>query len=157
MKQLFTLLILASFLFPSCKTGISNQKTKTGMTTETENSTSNLTLAAVERFNAAFNRHDVEAVMKEMTEDCIFENTNPAPDGARLVGAEAVRAYWTKFFANNPDAVFESEDVFASGDRCVVRWIYRKTKDGKPWHLRGVDVFKVRDGKVAEKLAYVKG
>jgi ketosteroid isomerase-like protein len=29
--------------------------------------------------------------------------------------------------------------------------------DGQPWHLRGVDVFRVRDGKVAEKLAYVKG
>ncbi len=127
------------------------------MKTETENSATNLTLAAVERFNAAFNRHDVEAVMSTMTEDCIFENTNPAPDGARLVGAEAVRAYWTKFFMNNPDAIFEAEDIFASGDRCVVRWIYRKTKDGKPWHLRGVDVFKVRNGKVAEKLAYVKG
>lgn len=124
---------------------------------ETENSTTSLTLAAVERFNTAFNRHDVDAVMNAMTEDCIFENTNPAPDGARLVGGEAVRAYWTKFFTNNPDAIFEAEDVFAAGDRCVVRWIYRKTKDGKPWHLRGVDVFKVRDGKVAEKLAYVKG
>jgi hypothetical protein len=27
----------------------------------------------------------------------------------------------------------------------------------QPWHLRGVDVFTVRDGKVAAKLAYVKG
>lgn len=155
MNKLFTLLLVASFLFTSCKTGMRNKKTQLGM--ETENSTTSLTLAAVERFNTAFNRHDVDAVMNAMTEDCIFENTNPAPDGARLVGAEAVRAYWTKFFTNNPDAIFEAEDVFAAGDRCVVRWIYRKTKDGKPWHLRGVDVFKVRDGKVAEKLAYVKG
>ena len=154
MNQLLTLLLLASFLFTSCKTSLNNQKTQTGMITETENSA---TLAVVEKFNAAFNRHDVDAVMNAMTEDCIFENTNPAPDGARLVGAEAVRAYWTKFFTNNPDAFFEAEDVFASGDRCVVRWIYRKTKDGKPWHLRGVDVFKVRNGKVSEKLAYVKG
>jgi ketosteroid isomerase-like protein len=115
------------------------------------------TIAAVERFNSAFNRHDVSAVMDAMTEDCVFENTSPAPDGARVQGAVSVRAYWEKFFANNPDAYFEAEDIFAAGDRCVVRWIYRKTKDGKPWHLRGVDVFKVKDGKVAEKLAYVKG
>lgn len=115
------------------------------------------TRAAVERFNHAFNRHDVDAVMNLMTDDCIFENTNPPPDGARLVGAAAVRAYWQKFFTNNPDAVFEAEDFFVSGDRCVVRWIYRKTKEGKPWHLRGVDVFRVRDGKVSEKLSYVKG
>lgn len=115
------------------------------------------TRAAVDKFNEAFNRHDVDAVMKMMTDDCIFENTNPPPDGARLEGATAVRAYWVKFFTNNPDAKFETEDMIVSADRCVVRWIYRKTKDGKPWHLRGVDVFKVRDGKVAEKLSYVKG
>ncbi|RFS18466.1 nuclear transport factor 2 family protein [Emticicia sp. C21] len=127
------------------------------MSTETNISTQSATIAAVERFNEAFNRHDVDAVMNAMTEDCIFENTAPSPDGTRIEGAQAVRAYWTKFFTNNPDAFFEAEDVFAAGDRCVVRWIYRKTKDGKPWHLRGVDVFKVRNGKVAEKLAYVKG
>ena len=108
-------------------------------------------------FNEAFNRHDADAVMRLMTDDCIFENTNPPPDGARLEGAAAVRAYWQKFFTTNPDARFETEDMIVSGDRCVVRWIYRKAKDGKPWHLRGVDVFKVRDGKVAEKLSYVKG
>jgi len=119
--------------------------------------TTHPTIAVVERFNLAFNRHDVNAVMDAMTEDCVFENTSPTPDGTRLEGAGAVRAYWEKFFANNPDAYFEAEDIFAAGDRCVVRWIYRKTKEGKPWHLRGVDVFKVKDGKVAEKLAYVKG
>jgi ketosteroid isomerase-like protein len=154
MKQTLVLLVLASFSLASCKTGFSNKQTQTGMITETEN---NLTLAAVERFNAAFNRHDVDAVMNAMTEDCIFENTNPAPDGTRLVGAEAVRTYWQKFFTSNPDALFETEEAFVSGDRCVVRWVYRKTKEGKPWHLRGVDIFKVRNGKVSEKLAYVKG
>ena len=39
----------------------------------------------------------------------------------------------------------------------VVRWIYRKMRNGQPWHIRGVDIFTVRDGKVAAKLAYVKG
>ena len=114
-------------------------------------------LATVERFNLFFNQHDVERVMDLMTEDCLFENTNPPPDGSRFAGASAVRAFWEKFFASNPDAKFETEEIIASGDRCVVRWIYRKTREGKPWHLRGVDVFKIRNGKVAEKLAYVKG
>jgi ketosteroid isomerase-like protein len=115
------------------------------------------TLDAVQRFNAAVNRHDIDAVMAVMTEDCVFENTNPPPDGARYTGNAAVRAFWAQFFARAPDAAFEVEEVVALGDRCVVRWIYRKTRDGQPWHLRGVDVFRVRDGKVAEKLAYVKG
>ena len=115
------------------------------------------TLESVRRFNEAFNRHDVDAVMAAMTDDCVFENTNPAPDGIRYQGQAEVRAFWERFFQNSPDALFEAEDMFAAQDRCAVRWIYRKTRDGQPWHLHGVDVFRVRDGKVAEKLAYVKG
>jgi ketosteroid isomerase-like protein len=92
-----------------------------------------------------------------MTADPVFENTAPPPDGTRVAGAPAVRAYWERFFAHNPDAHFEAEEIFATADRCAVRWIYRKTKDGHPWHLRGVDIFHMRNGQVAAKLAYVKG
>ena len=111
------------------------------------------TLAAVERFNTAFNRHDVDGVMAAMTEDCVFENTEPAPDGERYEGAARVGAFWETFFANNPRATFVAEEVFAAGDRCVVRWRY----DWGSGHVRGVDAMRVRDGRVCEKLAYVKG
>ncbi len=115
-------------------------------------------MAAVQRFNAAFDRHDVAGVMAAMTEDCVFENTAPAPDGERYVGQAAVRAFWEAFFRANPAARFVYEELFAAGDRCVVRWTYHWTSaDGQPGHVRGVDVFRVRDGKVAEKLSYVKG
>lgn len=122
-----------------------------------KSSFSETTLETVRRFNEAFNRHDVDGVMRLMTEDCIFENTAPPPDGARYVGQAEVRRVWENFFAAYPDALFEAEEYIVAGDRCVVRWVYHKTKDGKPWHLRGVDVFRVREGKVAEKLSYVKG
>ncbi|MCW1969451.1 MAG: nuclear transport factor 2 family protein [Anaerolineae bacterium] len=116
------------------------------------------TLDAVERFNAAFNRHDVDAVMAAMTDDCVFENTSPFPDGERYSGQAAVRAFWQQFFAGSPHALFETEDIFASGDRCVVLWRYNWVEaNGQRGHIRGVDVFRVRDGKVAEKFAYVKG
>jgi len=72
------------------------------------------TRAVIERFNEAFNRHNVEGVMNMMTYDCVFENSNPSPDGARLVGAVEVRAYWQKFFASNPDAHFEVEDLIVA-------------------------------------------
>jgi ketosteroid isomerase-like protein len=127
---------------------------KTPLAQESESAAA---LAAVHRFNDAFNRHDVDAVMGAMSDDCIFENTSPPPDGTRYEGHDAVRAYWERFFGNSPTARFDAEEIFATGDRCVVRWVYRKMKDGKPWHLRGVDVFRVREGKVAEKLSYVKG
>ena len=111
------------------------------------------TLAVIQRFNEAFNRHDVDALIALMTEDCVFENTFPPPDGARHVGQAAVRAVWEAFFAQAPAAQFEWEEVVALGERAVVRWTYR-------WgagHVRGVDVLRVREGKVAEKLSYVKG
>lgn len=157
MKQILKPFLLMAFVSASCSIHSGKKQIQARMATETEANATSLTLAAVEEFNAAFNRHDVDAVMNAMTEDCVFENTSPQPDGTRLVGADSVRAYWAKFFAANPDAFFEAEEIFATGDRCVVRWIYRKTKQGQPWHLRGVDIFRVRNGKVAEKLAYVKG
>ena len=115
------------------------------------------TLATIHRFNEAFNRHDVDAVMALMTEDCVFDNTRPPPDGERMVGQAAVRAFWVELFRRSPQARFETEEIFAAGDRCVVRWTYHWVKEGKPGHVRGVDIFRVRDGKVAEKLSYVKG
>jgi len=115
------------------------------------------TVATVERFNQAFNRHDVDAVMAMMTLDCVFESTRPPPDGERLEGHDRVRNFWQEFFRRSPQARFETEEILAAGDRCVVRWTYRWVRDGTPGHVRGVDLFRVRDGRVAEKLSYVKG
>jgi ketosteroid isomerase-like protein len=116
------------------------------------------TLEAIGRFSEAFHRHDVDGVMQAMTADCVFENTCPPPDGERYEGQGPVRGFWERFFRSSPDAVFETEEIFAAGDRCVVRWLYRWVDDqGTPGHIRGVDLFRVRDGKVAEKLSYVKG
>ena len=115
------------------------------------------TRTVIDRFNAAFNRHDADTVASLLTDDTVFEDTSPAPDGTRIEGKPAVTVFWRTWFERNPDAHFEAEDIIVSGDRAVVRWIYRKTRNGQPWHIRGVDVFTVRDGKVAAKLAYVKG
>ena len=107
---------------------------------------------AVARFQQAFDAKDVEGVMAAMTPDCVFEDTSP-PDGHRHVGPDAVRAAWKALFAGSPDAAFSTEEVIDAGDRVVTRWRY----DFDGGHVRGVDVFRVRDGKVAEKLSYVKG
>lgn len=116
------------------------------------------TIATVEQFNDALNRHDVDAVMALMTDDCIFDNTYPAPDGERFVGQAAVRAFWEGMIRDSPAAHFETEELFAHGDRCTTRWRYTyASADGGTGHIRGADIFRVRDGKVAEKFAYVKG
>jgi len=128
------------------------------MTFEENTHTAGVTTGKViDSFNEAFNRHDADALSSMLTEDTVFENTSPAPDGHRIEGKTAVAAFWREWFKRNPDARFEAEEMIVSGDRAVVRWVYRKMRNGQPWHVRGVDVFTVRDGKVAAKLAYVKG
>jgi ketosteroid isomerase-like protein len=115
------------------------------------------TRAAIDSFNQAFNRHDADGLAAFLTEDTVFEDTSPAPDGRRIEGKAAVVEFWRAWFVRNPDAQFEAEDLIVSGNRATVLWVYHKMRNGQPWHLRGVDIFTVRDGKVAAKLAYVKG
>jgi ketosteroid isomerase-like protein len=115
------------------------------------------TAEVVGAFNDAFGRLDAAAVMSLMTEDCVFENTFPAPDGERYVGAGQVHEYWRGFFASTPSARFEAEETLVFGDRAVVRWVFHWENDGVAGHVRGIDLFRVRAGKVAEKLSYVKG
>lgn len=114
-------------------------------------------LSLIERFSDAFNRQDIDAVMALMTEDCVFENTFPPPDGARHEGAAAVRAAFSEFFASSPGAHFETEALAALGEHAVVRWCYSWSNTAGAGHIRGVDVFRLRADKVVEKLAYVKG
>lgn len=109
-------------------------------------------------FNEAFNRHDVPAMMSLMHADCVFENTDPAPDGTRFAGKEAVTQFWQDFFRDSPEAHIDIEEIFGYGDRCVMRWKYTWVDAaGTQGHVRGVDLFRVRDGLISEKLSYVKG
>jgi len=109
-------------------------------------------LDVVVAFGRTWDDHDLDAALSMVTDDCVFDSTAPAPDGTRVVGKEAIRQAWRPIF-DDADAHFETEETFAAGDRVVQRWRYEW--DGG--HVRGVDVFRIRDGKVAEKLSYVKG
>ncbi len=87
-----------------------------------------------------------------LTDDCVFDATGPPPDGTRCVGRDAIRAAWKPIF-DDATSVFDVEETIDAGDHVVGLWRYSWT-DG---HIRGVDVFRVRDGLIAEKLSYVKG
>jgi ketosteroid isomerase-like protein len=77
------------------------------------------------QFNAALNAGDVDAMMRLMTRNCVFENTDPPPDGMRYVGQDAVRAFWETFFRASREPNIQVEEIFAMGERCVMRWTYR--------------------------------
>jgi len=109
-------------------------------------------LEVVEEFGGRWAAHDLDAVLAMITDDCVFDATGPAPDGIRHLGRDPIRRAWQAIFEDDTSR-FDVEETFAAGDRVVQLWRY-SWSDG---HVRGVDVFRVRDGKVAEKLSYVKG
>jgi ketosteroid isomerase-like protein len=112
----------------------------------------------VTRFNAALNAANVPGMVGLLTSDSVFENTYPPPDGERFEGREAVRGFWEGFFRAAREPRIEIEEIFAAGDRCVMRWTYRwRDTAGSESHIRGVDVYRLRGGLIAEKLSYVKG
>ena len=111
------------------------------------------TRATIEQFNEAFNRYDVDAVMTLMTDDIIFENSS----GGRFEGKEGVRAVLSRAFEMMSMGGFTTEELFVAEERCVVRWIYTLNREEpERGQVRGVDVFRVRNVRVAEKFSYVK-
>ena len=110
------------------------------------------TRAAIQQFHDALNSHDIDALRLVVHQECVFETTDP-PDGTRHVGREAVLTACQEFFVQSPEARFTMEEIFTAEDRAMVLWRY----DWVDGHVRGVDVLRVRDGKVVETFAYVKG
>ncbi len=115
-------------------------------------------MQVVRAFNDALNRGDRAGMLACLAQDTLFENTQPPPDGSRYVGRAAVAAFWDEFLRSADRVHIEVEELFALGDRCVMRWRYDwRSHDGGQGHVRGVDLYRVRDGLIVEKLSYVKG
>ena len=113
------------------------------------------TLAA---FADAWNRHDVDALMTFMTDDCVFETANgPEAFGTRHVGTAAVRTAFESAWKNFPDAQWRDGRHFVAGDRGISEWLFTGTAaDGSRVEANGVDVFTFRDGKIAVKNVFRK-
>lgn len=115
-------------------------------------------IRVVLEFNKAFNRHDVAGMMQLTSDNYVLENTDPAPDGAVFSGKDAVTGYWQDFFRASPQAHSEIEEIFGFKVRCIMRWRYEWVDaEGEKRHVRGVDIFRVKNGFICEQLSYVKG
>lgn len=112
----------------------------------------------LDAFANAFNRHDADAIMSFMTEDCVFESSvGPDICGTRYVGREAVRAGFAEVFAAFPDAHWGGARHFIQGDRGVSEWTFTGTRaDGTRVEVHGCDVFTFRGGKIAVKDSFRK-
>lgn len=117
-----------------------------------------VTEAFLQAFTDAWNRHDIDALMAAMTDDCVFEGAaGPDVCGTRHAGREAVRAGFAQAWKTFPDAQWTNGRHFVCGDRGVSEWTFVGTKaDGTRVHANGCDIFTFRDGRIAVKNAFRK-
>ncbi|RUW95528.1 nuclear transport factor 2 family protein [Mesorhizobium sp. M8A.F.Ca.ET.023.01.1.1] len=111
------------------------------------------TAEIMRRYNDVFQRHDPSALDELVAQDCVIENTTPAPDGARRAGKAACVELWSAI-ATAPGTRFDLEETFVAGDRATIRWRYLMA-DGSS--LRGVNLMRVADGRIIAAMGYVKG
>lgn len=121
-------------------------------------SSPSVTEATLAAFTDAWNRHDVDALMSFMTDDCVFMTAGgPERCGTRHVGREAVRAAFAAAWATMPDAQWRNGRHFVQGDFGVSQWTFTGTRaDGTRVEADGVDIFTFRDGRIAVKNAFRK-
>ncbi len=120
--------------------------------------TTEVTTETLQAFASAWNRHDVDALMSFMTEDCVFESSAGADVcGARYVGSEAVRAGFAEVWTVFPDAHWGGARHLVHGDRGLSEWTFTGTRaDGTRVEVQGCDLFTFRAGKIFLKNSYRK-
>ncbi|HYX86774.1 MAG TPA: SgcJ/EcaC family oxidoreductase [Gaiellaceae bacterium] len=118
----------------------------------------------IDRYNAAWNAHDVETIVSMHTEDSVFENH---VTGDRYVGPEAIGQAVAGIFSGFPDLTFETRRAYVRDDLVVQEWTARGTHrgpmtrsgivvepTGRSVEYKGMDVIPIRDGLVARKDVY---
>src|SRR3972149_10993773 len=115
-----------------------------------------VTTKVLQDFADAWNRHDADALMSFMTEDCVFDSSaGPDVCGRRYAGREAVRAGYAEVWSTFPDAHWGNAHHFVQGERGVSEWTFTGTRtDGTRVEVNGCDLFTFRGGKIAVKNSY---
>ena len=87
----------------------------------------------LEAVAAAFDRHDLDAIMEHLADDAVFEGPRGSdPWGTRFVGRDAVRDAFAARFAGIPDVRYRDDAHFVDGDRGASEWtLSGTTTDGQ--------------------------
>lgn len=108
----------------------------------------------IDRYNEAFRVHDPALLEDLIADECVIEDTNPAPDGARHEGRRACLARWSQL-AGDAGLSFSPEPAEILGDLAVAPWILR-WGPGENDRVRGVNLIRVRGGRIVEARGYMK-
>jgi taurine dehydrogenase small subunit len=113
---------------------------------------SEATRRLIEAYDEAWNRQDLDAVCSFHADDVVFENHTA---GERAEGADAVRAHIAGIFERWPSLRFRGRRLYTAAEFAVSEWTATATRpDGTKIEWDGVDVFPLRDGKIARKDVY---
>jgi len=120
----------------------------------------------IEAYNAAWNRHDTEAIVAMHTDDSVFCNHT---GGGEAVGHAAIRQIIAGVFDTFPDIHFELRRLYVRDDLVVQEWTATATHrhpvacngmtlepTGRLIRWNGMDIIPMRDGWVARKDVYAE-
>lgn len=115
-------------------------------------------LAALDGLAAAFNAHDIDAIMSFFAQDCSLDlPRGPDPHGIRYIGRDEVRRGLMTRFETTPDVNYGEIENFASGITGMTKWLLTGTTPaGEKIRVRGCDFYTFQDGKVTRKDSYWK-
>ncbi len=115
-------------------------------------------LKLLDDFARAWNRHDLDALMSMMTDECVFDaSAGDQIAGERFAGRDAVRGAFSAVFEQFPDAHWGNARHFVVGDRGWSEWTFSGTlRDGRRVEVNGCDLFTFRDGRIAIKNSFRK-
>lgn len=111
------------------------------------------TARIIEQFNNAFQKHDPRFLDGLIAQDCVMESIQ-GPDGIRYEGFAACHEFWSAL-ASDPDTQFDLEEVDVYGETATIKWRYHWGKN-RSSTVRGVNLMKVKNGKIVEALGYAK-
>ena len=106
--------------------------------------------ALIERYNEAWNAHDVDAIVSMHAPGMVFENHTA---GERAEG-DAVREHIARIFRNAHDLQFATRALYVADDFAVCEWTATATRDGRRVEWDGVDVFPLENGLIKRKDVY---
>jgi hypothetical protein len=116
--------------------------------------TARTTREVLDRYNEAFHRHEPALLEGLVADECVIEDTGPAPDGLRREGGRACLARWSEL-AGNRALSFSPEPAEVHGDLAVAPWVLH-WGDREDERVRGVNLIRVRDGRIVEARGYLK-
>lgn len=112
------------------------------------------TRQVLDRYNEAFRVHDPGLLDGLIAADCVIEDTGPAPAGARHEGGAACLRRWSGLAAD-PALTFTPEEAEIHQDLAVQPWVLQ-WGDAEGERLRGVNLIRVREGRIVQARGYVK-